>query len=525
MTALDELLVTPSRSTRVIGGIGTWLARRTSRRGFLMRSAVVGSALAVDTAGFVLRPGTAYASVCGPGASCGSGWTAFCATINHGINACPPGSIAAGWWKADGASLCGGRARYIVDCNATCSRCSTAGRAGICASGCWSCGCHCGPAGQCDQRKVCCNGFRYGQCNQQVRQVGGVMCRVVSCVPPWTYENCTQAAATDNATRDHSSPYLPGAWSNIKARYWQLGENGSVLGASVNAEFAVPGGRAQRYVNGRLSYKPSLGPRYTYGALAARYNALGNEAGILGFPTRDPIAISNARASTFEKGRMSWHPALGAFEVVGPLAVTYNAAGNELGVLKFPTDVPKRTPDGEGRFSTFQRGRISWHPSTGAFWMGVEIAARYVALGAEGGRLGYPLRNELSLTGAKSVGYQGGRIVWVAAAGTFEVYDALDAVYVRAGAEAGALGLPVAQEQAVATGRVQQFEHGRISGGFYVLGPIAATYADNGGELGPLGWPTSDEYSTAPGERRNDFEHGVISYDEASGTTSVYVGS
>jgi hypothetical protein len=463
VTALEQVLAPTSFRARAIDGLSAWLARRTSRRGFLVRSAVVGSALAVDTAGFALRPGTAYASVCGPGSTCGGGWTAFCATINHGINTCPPGSVAAGWWKADGASLCGGRARYIIDCNATCSRCATAGRAGICSSGCWSCGCHCGPGGQCDQRKVCCNGFRYGQCNQQVRQVGGVVCRVVSCVPPWTFENCTKAVATDNATRDHSAPLLPGPWSSIKARYWQLGENGSVLGPSVNAEFAVPGGRAQRYVNGRLSYKASTGPRFTVGAVAARYAQLGNEAGILGFPTHDPIVIANARASVFEKGRISWHPLLGAYEVVGPLAVTYSAAGNELGVLKFPTSVPRRAPDGEGRFSTFQRGRISWHPSTGAFWMGAEIAARYVALGAEGGRLGYPLRNELGLTAAKSSGFQGGRIVWVTAAGTFEVYDVFDTAYTGAGGETGQLGLPTAQEQTDDSGRWQQFEHGRIT--------------------------------------------------------------
>jgi len=42
------------------------LARRSSRRGFLMRSAVVGSALAVNPFKFALKPGTAYASLCGP---------------------------------------------------------------------------------------------------------------------------------------------------------------------------------------------------------------------------------------------------------------------------------------------------------------------------------------------------------------------------------------------------------------------------------------------------------------------------
>ncbi len=162
-----------------------WLGGRTSRRGFLVKAGLLGTAMAVDPKGYVLRPGTAYAAVCGPGSVSSSGWTAFCATINNGVNACPPGSIAAGWWKADGASLCGGKARYIIDCNASCSRCTTPGsRAGICSSSCWSCSCDSGLPGTCDQRKVCCNAFRYGQCNTQVRQVGGVHDTTRQWTPP-----------------------------------------------------------------------------------------------------------------------------------------------------------------------------------------------------------------------------------------------------------------------------------------------------------------------------------------------------
>ncbi len=54
------------------------LEKRTSRRGFLARTALVGSALAVAPTAYLLRPGSAYAAVCGDGASCSSGWTAFC---------------------------------------------------------------------------------------------------------------------------------------------------------------------------------------------------------------------------------------------------------------------------------------------------------------------------------------------------------------------------------------------------------------------------------------------------------------
>jgi hypothetical protein len=515
----------PTWSQRLTDGVVDWLAKHTTRRGFLVRSAVVGSALAVDTAGFALKPQTAYASVCGPGATCSSGWTVFCATVNNGTNNCPPGSIAAGWWKADGASLCGGRARYIVDCNALCSRCSTrSGRPGICSSTCWSCGCHCGPGGQCDQRRVCCNAFRYGQCNQQVSQVGSVVCRVVSCVPPWKFLNCSTASATDNATRDHSSPALPGPWSAIRGRYYTLGENGSALGASRYAEFAVPRGRAQRYVRGRMSYTSSRGARYTTGAITQRYERLGNEAGVLGFPVSDPLSLGAGWASRFEHGRVSWHPTLAAYETLGAIAVLYEKVGAERGTLGYPTATPRSAPDGTGRYSSFQRGRISWHPSTGAHWLGSALTARYGQLGAEGGRLGYPTVDETGVAGSRTARFQKGRIVHLASGANVEVYDVIDAAYARAGGEAGVLGLPVANEQPAGAGRAQQFATGRISalGGaaYWTRGPIAQRYVEMGAETGRFGFPTADE-TIASGVRTSVFEHGSISYDEATGEVTV----
>lgn len=372
-----------------------WLSGRTSRRGFLLKAGLLGSAMAVDPKGYVLRPGTAYAAVCGPGAGATSGWTVFCATINNGVNACPPGSIAAGWWKADGASLCGGKARYIIDCNAQCTTCTTPGaRAGICSSTCWSCSCTSGLPGTCDQRKVCCNAFRYGQCNQDVRQVGGVHCRVVSCTPPWRFEECSTAPATDNRTRDHNSDRLPQAYTPITARYIALGENGSVLGASVYGELTTAGGTAQRYQNGRISYTSGTGARETVGPVAARYVAVGAEAGRLGFPVTAPIALAGGGSATrFQNGRISWSAVTGAWETVGPIAREYERLGAEAGALGHPVAGDAATAG--GRAARFQRGRISWSAATGAHATTGRIAERYTELGAETGPLGFPVGDQV----------------------------------------------------------------------------------------------------------------------------------
>jgi uncharacterized protein with LGFP repeats len=506
---------------RAVGAASGWLQSRTSRRGFLARSAVVGSALSVGGWGFLVKPQTAYASVCGPGASCSSGWAVFCATINKGVNACPPGSIAAGWWKADGASLCGGRARYIIDCNAACTRCAPSGRPGLCPSSCWNCSCGCGPAGQCDNRRVCCNNFRYGQCNQQIPQVGAVKCRVVSCIPPWTFERCTKSPATDNRTRDHNSPALPSAWTAITGLYLHLGERLSKLGPTVGGEFATAGGRAQKYKGGRISNGPKIGPRTTYGAITTRYVALGAEAGILGFPTTHHSVRGAGAANDFQRGRVSWSAQTGAWETLGEVAVRYRALQSELGSLGFPTGPSVIPKDGKGRVSPFQLGRISWHPDTGARVLGVELVPRYLLLGAEGGSLGYPTADQDSpVEGIMRATFQKGRLSWSSTTGAIETLDVIADAYVRSGAETGTLGLPTELETKTLLGRAQRFQTGRVSAlgdkAYFLRGPIAAKYEEMGAESSSLGYPTSDEYVLQPGQRRNDFQLGYITYDEQS---------
>jgi hypothetical protein len=197
----------PRIADRIVTSLSQRIGRGSTRRGFLATTAVVGSALLVHPLRYLLRPGTAYAALCGPDAGCDSGWTAMCCSINGGANSCPPGSIPAGWWKADNSSFCNGAARYYLDCNATCGPCGC-GPNGLCAPGCYACQCHCA-SGTCDERHVCCTEFRYGQCNQDVACLGPIVCRVVTCVPPWQFDSsCTTTSATANATAFHDAPCL-----------------------------------------------------------------------------------------------------------------------------------------------------------------------------------------------------------------------------------------------------------------------------------------------------------------------------
>jgi hypothetical protein len=184
-----------------------FLERRISRRSFINRSAYVGSAVVVGGTAFALEPGTAYAQICGCGnmdcdcsSTCCSGFSEFCCVLNGGYNYCPANTVIGGWWKADGSPYCNGP-RYYLDCSATCG-CLDGCSDGFpfCDTDCDGVNCDCA-LGNCDGYLNACLQFRYGQCNQQIACMGRIVCRIVSCIPPWEVDpTCTTTPAEDDGT-------------------------------------------------------------------------------------------------------------------------------------------------------------------------------------------------------------------------------------------------------------------------------------------------------------------------------------
>jgi hypothetical protein len=207
------------RSVTITSTIGEFLAGRTTRRSFVSKATLTAAALSVSPVDFLLKPGSAYAFICEcvPGTSCDcsqlccDGYTQFCCTINDGINACPPGTFAGGWWKADGSIYCAGP-RYYIDCMGECQGCGCGG--GSFCPGCDGLTCECA-LGSCDNRHVGCTEFRYGQCHQEIACSGRIACRMVSCTPPWVFDpTCTTVAQTDDNTANHFAPCQNGPTGN-----------------------------------------------------------------------------------------------------------------------------------------------------------------------------------------------------------------------------------------------------------------------------------------------------------------------
>ena len=242
---------------------------------------------------------------------------------------------------------------------------------------------------------------------------------------------------------------------------------------------------------------------------------------MLGFPTTHHSVRGAGAANDFQRGRISWHATTGAWETLGEVAVRYRALGSELGQLGFPNGASAIPQGRRGAGQPVPAGRISWHPEIGAKVLGSELVPRFLLLGGESGTLGYPIVDQDSpAAGVVRAVFQHGRISWSEPTGAIETRDIIADAYARSGAETGPLGLPIELEQKLLLGRAQRFQTGRISAqgdkAFFTRGPIAKKYEEMGAESSSLGYPTSDEYVLEPGRVRNDFQLGYITYDEGS---------
>lgn len=510
MTALDDI----TAGQKGIAGVVSRLSERfrpVTRRGVLVGAAVAGSALATKPREYALRPVAAYATICGPGNTASSGWTVFCCTINKGVNGCPPGSFTAGWWKAADSSWCGGGYRYIVDCNAKCTKCTSGCSDHICDSRCWNCSCGTGSTATCDQRRVCCNAFRYGQCNTHVSCSGGVHCRVVSCVPPYRWDNCTTTSLQDDRTSEHSAPCVP-TWSAIQQKYDALGGHGSFLKASTGPQRSIGDGRGQyvTYQAGVIYWSSTTGARALTSWVRSQHDLLGGcRGGALGYPTSD--RVSGLRDSGwiqyFERGAITDSASTSTQAVWGMRWYVWNQNGRQDGLLGYPVGAYTETKN--GWIQLFQKGAIVDSSSTSTQVVAGSPYTIWVDSGRETGVLGYPVgARTTAANGGWIQPFQKGAICDSWETTTQTVWGVRWVMWQQEGREKGRLGYPTAAVVSPSAGTwIQTFQHGAIvaSGqtpACVVAGRMYTAWQAAGRENGVLKYPNAPEGSDARGSHQ-----------------------
>ena len=161
-----------------------------------------------------------------------------------------------------------------------------------------------------------------------------------------------------------------------------------------------------------------------YGAIGAKWAALGGASGFLGKPLNSEYnvtGVAGARMEDFAGGSIYWSAATGAHEVHGGILARYQASGNAAN-YGLPVTDESKTPDGIGRYNHFTGGRsIYWTPSTHAHLVYGAIRVRWAALGWERGSLGYPTTDEYAVTGGRRSDFQHGSITWSSQTGVLTV--------------------------------------------------------------------------------------------------------
>lgn len=211
-----------------------------------------------------------------------------------------------------------------------------------------------------------------------------------------------------------------------------------------------------------------------------KYLAMGRSTSVLGPPIGWERALAAGSFQHFQRGSIYHSAATGAHEVHGAVRNRWEALSWENGPLGYPTTDELVTPDRLGRYNHFSGGggaSIYWTPATGAHAIYGDIRERWGELGWERGQLGYPSTSETPTPNGRGrfnhFSGGGASIYWTPGGGAHEIY-----------------------------------------------GDIGAQWRSLGGEDGRLGFPTTGEYDVEGG-RRSDFEVGTITWDRATGQTTV----
>jgi uncharacterized protein with LGFP repeats len=203
-------------------------------------------------------------------------------------------------------------------------------------------------------------------------------------------------------------------------KYAQLGGAGSLLGNPTGPEYAVAGGSARTYQNGNIYYSRSTGAHEVHGSILQHYKVLGGPGGLLGFPTTDE-SVTIRRDGSFnhfagaDGASIFWSRGTGAWSIHGSIRTKWISMGAEHGLLGYPTTDELTTRRNDGRYNQFAGGdgaSIYWSYPTGAWSVHGAIRTKWIATGAENGRLGYPVSDEFAVTGGRRSSFAHGWIIW-----------------------------------------------------------------------------------------------------------------
>nr|P0C1D7.1 RecName: Full=Protein PS1; Flags: Precursor [Corynebacterium melassecola]CAA46877.1 ps1 [Corynebacterium glutamicum] len=237
--------------------------------------------------------------------------------------------------------------------------------------------------------------------------------------------------------------------------------------------------------------------------------------GAMGTCLTNEYDVTGGKAQDFANGRAYWSANTGAFGLVGRINARYSELGGPDSWLGYPTSSELKTPDGRGRFVTFEHGSIYWTATTGPWEIPGDMLAAWGTQDYEKGSLGYPTGAAVEYNGGLRQQFEGGYVFRTSNNQSYWVRGEISKKYADDGIFAQ-LGFPTGNEKLINGGAFQEFEKGNIywsvSTGAHVIlhGDIFDAWGAKGWEQGEYGFPTSDQTAITAGGQTIDFQNGTI---------------
>lgn len=269
------------------------------------------------------------------------------------------------------------------------------------------------------------------------------------------------------AIRDNVAAKI-GSYASPSYNKWQsLGGEGGWVGSPYVGERALAnGGRYTRFLGANIYYRSDVGAHYVRGSIRVAHDKYGGVSGNIGYPTTDEIngKSTGSKVTYFTGGRIYWGSGLGAHPVRGAIGARYQAMGEDGSRLGLPIHDEANGPLTGSRVQTFQHATMLWSGKTNAWPVWGRIRTRYLGFSTKvKGYLGLPVAMEApSKVRGVSQKFSNGMMYWDTHE-AYAVWGDLGRKYVSLGGEQSRLGFPTSNPYGVSGGAACNFEHGKIT--------------------------------------------------------------
>jgi len=186
-------------------------------------------------------------------------------------------------------------------------------------------------------------------------------------------------------------------------------ENGHLQYPLLPVELRADGSSIQVFQNGCVVDGPRTALAVVWGIRWTRWVAAGREGGVLGYPVAAVEILANGWIQRFERGCFVDSTATVTRMVAGPTWTAWQQVGREGGVLGFPLAEQVSLPGGTEQ--RFQRGGIWGRGGAGAWAVRGRVLTSWQAAGGAAGRYGFPTAHVVdNADGTQTGRFEGGTI-------------------------------------------------------------------------------------------------------------------